>query len=179
VGVRIARWAGLSAVLAAGLVLSACASHPPPGSKPAAQVVPALQAAANSAGSVHVAGTFKQGKTTTTVDVSIRGNSVAGYLGSSATRFYLLSLNGDSFVKLNAAFLRTENAPASLCAEVCGKYVELPIGSAIAITDLLSMPQLDNEIFSTKNMTAAARSGCAFSPATVNGQSVLQCRQGA
>ena len=28
------------------------------------------------------------------------------------------------------------------------------------------------------NMSAGAASGCDFSPATVNGQSVLQCRQG-
>jgi hypothetical protein len=90
----------------------------------------------------------------------------------------VLSLDGDSFVKLNAAFLRVENAPASLCATICGKYVELSASGAIQITALLSMQQLVKEVFSNANMTSAAASGCIFSPATLSGQAVLQCRQG-
>ncbi len=38
----------------------------------------------------------------------------------------MLSLNGASFVKVNAGFLKVEKAPASLCLTICGKYVELP-----------------------------------------------------
>jgi hypothetical protein len=140
--------------------------------------VPELQAAADTASSVHVAGSLVHGRQATTIDVGISGNSVAGYLGGSGTRFYVLSLNGQSYVKLSAAFLISENAPASLCARICGKYVSLPSGSSASITGLLSMRQLDTEIFNARPMALMAASGCDFSPATVNGQSVLQCRQG-
>jgi len=176
-GLPVSRWAGLAALLALGLPLSAC-STPPAGSVSAAELVPEIQSAANTATSVHVSGSMKHGAQTATIDVSIDGNSVAGFLGAYRTRFYVLSLNGDSFVKLNAAFLNLEGAPAALCARICGKYVELPAASALQITGFLSMQQLVNEVFDTGNMGAAAHSGCTFSPASVNGQAVLQCRQG-
>lgn len=177
-GLPVVRGLGLAALLAIGLALAACSSYPPPGSKSAAEVVPQVQAAAERATSVHVAGTVQTGTQTTTIDVSIQGYSVAGYLGAYGTRFYVLSLNGNSFVKLNAAYLSLERAPASLCARVCGKYVALNTSGAVQITELLSMQTLIKEVFNSKNMTAAAGSGCAFAPATLRGQSVLQCRQG-
>lgn len=175
--VRIWRGAGLGFVLAVGVTLSAC-SYPPPGSESAAQVIPGVQAATVSATSVHVAGSLAKGTQLTTMDVRIYGNSVAGTLGAYGTRFYVLSLDGTSFVKLNAAFLRQEDAPASLCARICGKYVELSVSSTSEIIGLLSMQQLVSDVFNTKNMTSAAGSGCVFSPTTLGGESVLQCRQG-
>lgn len=175
---RVMHGAGLATVLAIGLALSACSSYPPPGSKSAAQVVPEVQAAADTATSVHVAGTVDQSTQTTTIDVSLAAGSVAGYLGAYGTRFYVLSLNGNSFVRLNPEFLRLEKAPASLCARVCGKYVQLSDSSAIQITTLLSMQTLVKDVFSNKNMSSAAGSGCPFSPAMLNGKPVLQCRQG-
>ena len=176
-GLRILRGAGLAAMLVVVLALSACSSTPA-GSKTAAQLVPAMQAAAAAAASVHVAGSVKQGTQATTIDVSISGDSVVGYLGAYGTHYYVLSLNGKSFVKLNAAFLRLERAPASLCAQICGKYVQLSTSGAIQITDLLSMQQIVREVFGSQNMSAAASSGCVFSPATLHGQSVLQCHAG-
>ena len=174
---RVVHWAALSTVLAAALAVSACGS--PAGSKPAAQIVPELQEAANTAASVHVTGAVMSSRQTTTFDIGINGGSVAGYLGAYGTRFYVWSQNGQSYVKLNAAFLNLEKAPASLCATICGKYVQLPASSAGQITGLLSMQQLDKQIFITSAMSSVASSGCVFSPATRAGRSVLQCRQGA
>lgn len=173
---RVAHWTGLSLLLAVGLAVSACGSTP--GSEPASQIVPELQAAALRASSVHVTGLLIEKKQTTTLNVSIKGSSVAGYVGPNSTPFYVLSLNGQSYVKLSAAFLNSEKAPASLCATVCGKYVALPPGSTTQITNLLSMQQLDQQVFLNRSMTSAAGSSCDFSPATVHGQPVLQCRQG-
>jgi hypothetical protein len=178
-GSRVLRGAaGLTIVLAVGVALSACSRPPPPGSEPAAQVVPEIQAAANAATSVHVAGSVTQKGQTTTIDVSFLGDSVAGYLGAYGTTFYVLSEAGNSYVKLNAAYLAVEKAPASLCATICGKYVELSDSGTVEIAELLSMQQLVKEVFNAKAMSSAADSGCVFSPATVNGQSVLQCSQG-
>jgi hypothetical protein len=177
VALRILRRAVLVIVLAAGLAVSAC-SYPPPGSESAAQVMPEVQAASETATSVHVAGSVRNGTQTTTMNVRIYGDSVAGTLGAYGTGFYVLSLNGASFVRLNAAFLSVENAPASLCAQICGRYVELPASSASQITGLLSMQQLISQVFNNKNMSTAAGSGCIFTPATLGGQAVLQCNQG-
>jgi hypothetical protein len=174
---RILRGAALVIALAVGLGLTACSS-PPTGGKTAAQLIPEVQAASGTATSVHIAGSVTQGAQTTTLDVRINGNSVAGTLGAYGTSYYILSLNGTSYVKLNAAFLRVEKAPASLCAKICGKYVELPAASASQITAVLSMQELISEVFDDKNMNSAAASGCIFSPTSRNGQSVLQCRQG-
>lgn len=173
----ILRGAGLVIVLAVGLAVSAC-SYPPPGSESAAQVIPEVQAASLRASSVHISGSVTQGTRTTTIDVRIDGNSVAGTLGAYGTSYYVLSLNGTSFVKLNAAFLKVEKAPASLCAKICGKYVELTASSASQITAVLSMQELIADVFNNKNMTSAAGSGCVFSPTTRGSTSVLQCRQG-
>jgi hypothetical protein len=174
---RILLAAALVIALAVGLGLTACSS-PPTDSKTAAQLIPEVQAASGTATSVHIAGSVTQGAQTTTLDVRINGNSVAGTLGAYGTSYYVLSLNGTSYVKLNAAFLRVEKAPASLCAKICGKYVELPAASASQITAVLSMQELISEVFDDKNMSSAAASGCIFSPTSRNGQSVLQCRQG-
>ena len=80
---RIFRWAGLCTVLAAGMALSACES-PAAGSKKAAQIVPELQGAASTASSVHIAGSLIHGNQETTIDVGIKGDSAAGYLGAPA-----------------------------------------------------------------------------------------------
>ncbi|MGO8958895.1 MAG: hypothetical protein ACLQFR_16215 [Streptosporangiaceae bacterium] len=175
---RLFRGAALAALVGATLAVAGCGGSPA-GSKPAAKLMPEVQAAAKAATSVHMAGSVDQGSQAATINMSFSGNSVAGTVGLNGASFYLLSLNGATYIKLDAGFLKYAKAPAAACATICGKYVELPASSASQITGSLSMKQLVNGIFSNKNMSSAAASGCEFSPATVNGQSVLQCRQGA
>jgi hypothetical protein len=177
-GLPVFRAAGLAAVVVVGIGVSACSSSPAVPSKTAAQLVPQIQEAAYAATSVHVAGSVQQGKQTETIDVSIVGDSVAGYLGAYGTQFYVLSVGGESYIKVNAAFLDVERAPASMCAALCGKYVELADSGAIEIAELLSMPQLVKEVFSEKEMSSLAATGCIFAPTIRSGQSVLQCSQG-
>jgi hypothetical protein len=177
-GSRLFRGAALAAVLAAVLAASGCSSSPA-GSKTASKLMPDVQTAAKGATSVHMAGSVNQGSQTATINMSFSGNSVAGTVGLNGASFFLLSLNGKTYIKLDSAFLKYAKAPASACATICGKYVELPASSASQITGSLNMQQLVHQVFSNKNMSSAAGSGCVFSPATVNGQSVLQCRQGA
>lgn len=176
-GSRSFRGAALAAVLAAGLAAAGCSSSPA-GSKSSAELMPKVQAAAKAAHSVHMAGSVNQGSQKATIDMSFSGSSVAGTVGVNGFSFVLLTLNGHTYIKLDAAFLKYAKAPASACVTICGKYVELPASSAGQITGSLSLKQLIQQVFSNKNMSSAAASGCVFSPATVNGQSVLQCRQG-
>jgi hypothetical protein len=177
-GLRLVRGTGLAILLATGLTMSACSSTPA-GAETASKIVPKMQAAAESATSVHIAGSVTQGSKTTTIDASFSGVHVAGSVGVYGTSFYVLSLAGAAYVKLNPGFLKVENAPANLCATICGKYVELPGASAIEITELLSMQQIVNEVFSASNLHPIAASGCLFTPAVLDGQSVLECHQGA
>ena len=175
-GMRILQGAGLAMVLAVGMALPACGS--PAGSKTAAKLMPQVQTAAKTATSVHMAGSVTEGSQTATLDISFSGDSVAGRLGINGENFELLSLHGKTYIKLDAAFLKVAKAPAGVCAKICGKYVELPAADASQITGSLSMQQLVKQVFNNKNMSSAAASGCVFSPATLNGQPVLQCRQG-
>lgn len=174
---RILRAAALAIPLAVGLGMSACSS-PPPGSETAARLVPEVQSVSVGATSVQVAGAVTEDNHTTTIDVRINGNSAAGTLGAYGTSYYLLSLNGTIFIKLSAGFLKAERAPASLCAKICGKYVELGASSASQITSFLSMQHLISDVFNDTVMSEAAGSGCLFSPTTRGGQAVLECRQG-
>lgn len=173
-GLRLSRLSVLAVMLAAGLA-AACSSA---GSQTAAKLMPAVQAAADGATSVRMAGSVHQGKQTATFDVSFSGSSVAGTLGLDGHSFSVLVLGGTTYIKVDAAFLSAENAPASVCTKVCGKYVELAASTASQITGFLSMQALTTSVFNSKNLGAAGNGSCVFSPATRNGQSVLQCRQG-
>jgi hypothetical protein len=174
---RMCRVSVLGVVLATGLAVAACSSAPA-GSKASAKLMPQMQAAIEGATSVHMAGTVDDGSQVITIDMSFSGPAMAGTVGSNGGSFDFLVLNGKTFVKLDATFLKHAKAPPSVCAKVCGKYVEIPAASASQITGALSMHQLMSHVFSNKSISSAAASGCVFSPATVNGRLVLQCLDG-
>jgi DMSO reductase anchor subunit len=175
-GLRLSRAVVLAVALAACLAAAACSSD---GDQTAAKLMPNVQAAAVGATSVHMTGSVNQGKQTATFDVSFTGTSVAGTLGLGGKSFGVLVLGAATYVKVDAAFLDAEDAPASVCAKVCGKYVELSASTASQITGFLSMRVLMTSVIGNNNLSAAGNSSCVFSPATRNGQSVLECRQGA
>lgn len=171
---RVVRSGVLAVALAAGLAASACSSA---GSQTAAKLMPQVQAAAKEATSVQMSGSVPDGAQTATFDVRFSGTSVAGTLGVNGHSFGVLEVNGVTYIKVNAAFLNAESAPASVCAKVCGKYVELAAGASGQITRFLSMQALETEVFSNKDISSAAGSGCVFSSATRDGTAVLECRQ--
>lgn len=179
---RIVRLGAPVVALASGLVLAACGltsgGGTSGGGSTSEKLMPQVASAARSATSVHVTGTVTEGSQTVTLNVSFKGTSLAGTVGLNGASFYVLSVDGKTFIKLNAAFLQqVAKAPAGVCATICGKFVEVPGASASQITGSMSMQQLVSQVFSIQNISSAASSGCKFSPATLNGQPVLQCRQ--
>ncbi len=128
--------------------------------------------------SVHIAGSVPQGSQAVVINMSLSRNWVVGTGGLKGLTYFVLALNGKTYLKVGAAFLKYAKVPASVCAAVCGKYVYLPAASASEITGSLNMQKIVDGVFGEKNMSSVAASGCTFSPATVNGQSVLQCSQG-
>lgn len=177
VQVRMIRVTALVAVLASAFAVAACSSAPAD-SKTAAKLIPEIVAAAESATSAHIAGSGPDGSQTVIMDMSFSGSSAAGTIGINRESFYFLSLNGKTYIKINAAFLQAAKAPPSVCAKVCGKYVEIPASSASQITGSLSLHKILTQAFDNKNTSAAEASGDVFSPATVNGQHVLQVSEG-
>jgi hypothetical protein len=172
------RGAALAAVLAAGLAASGCSSAAA-GSQSAANLMPRVEAAARTATSVHMSGFFIQGTHKETIDMSFSGHSVAGTVGMNGANLVVLSLAGKTYIKLDAAFLKSVKAPVSACVTICGRYVELPASNASQVTGSLNLQQLEQQLFSSKHMSSVAPGDCVFAPVTVNGQSVLQCRHGA
>jgi hypothetical protein len=173
---RVFRTSVLAVVLAAGLAVAACTSAPA-GSQSAAKVIPDIVAAADSATSVHIAGSGPDGSQTVVMNMSFSGGSLAGTVGVNGQILYILSVDGKTYIKINAGFLHVANAPASVCAKYCGKFVEFPAATASQITGSLSLHQILTQAFNNKNTKAAEQSGGVFSPATLNGQHVLQVKQ--
>jgi len=174
-GSRALQLSVLAMAVATGLATAGCSSA---GSQTAAKLIPQVQAAAMTATSVHVAGAVAQGKNTATFDVSFSGSAVDGTVGVNGQTVHVLVLNGATYVKVDAAFLNAEHAPPSVCAKVCGKYVELPAVAANQVTSFLNMQTLITEVFKSKDINSGTGGGCIFSPATRHGQSVLKCSQG-
>lgn len=173
-----ARLVSVIAVLGAGLGLAACSgSGASSGNKPASVVLPEVQSAVKSAKSVHMTGRVVSGSQTVTFDLSFVGTSaVYGTMAVSGASFGLLTLSGQTYIKINASFLTLAKAPASVCSVVCGKYVQVPAVDAESITGTLSMGGLMNGIFG-KIPASAKSSKVNFVPATYHGQSVLQLKR--
>jgi hypothetical protein len=174
---RVFWWAALAVVVAAGLAASGCDSSPAD-SKAAAKLIPQMEVAVRAAKTVRIVGSVDEGSQTVNINMSFSRNWVVGTAGSNGATFFLLELNGKTYIKADAAFLKVAKAPASACAVMCGKYVELPAASASQLTGSISMQSIVGAVFNKKTMGPLAASGCIFSPATVGGQSVLQCSQG-
>ncbi|HXW86964.1 MAG TPA: hypothetical protein VEJ42_01770 [Streptosporangiaceae bacterium] len=176
---RFARSAAAAAAITVIGVLSGCGSSGPSGSVSAGQVMSALHTNVRQAHSVHMTGSVTQDGQKITVDLSFDNSNVFGTISENGASFYLLSLNGTTYIKLDSSFLKFAKAPASACALICGRYLELPASSASQITGQLSMASLADKPFSSTIAAKADQSGSVFVPATVDGQQVLQFRQGA
>ena len=182
--------AAAPAAMAAAALVAACggsspsssssstpASSPSPTAVAASQVLPKMEAAVKAAKSVHMSGKAPNGSQHVTFDVSFFGKSgVAGSVGENGESFYILSESGRTFIKINAGFLKVAHAPASACATVCGKYVELPASEAKQITGSFTLPALASQVFS--KLPSAGSAAVMFTPATAGGQQVLQWTKG-
>jgi hypothetical protein len=169
--------AAVAAIAAlAGLSAAACSS---PGSgtsgvRPASALLPEVQAAVKSAQSVHMTGNVTSGSQAVSFDLTFVGASgLAGTMTVGGASLGLLTVAGQTYIKINSSFLALAKAPASDCKKVCGKYVKVPASDAQSITGALSMTGLIEGIFSKLPATAKT-SKVDFVPATYQGQPVLQ-----
>jgi hypothetical protein len=172
---RVFRVSVPAVVLAAGLAVAACSSAPA-GSQTAAKLIPQVVASADGATSVHLAGSGLDGSQTVVMNMSFSSGALSGTVGVNGKILYILSVDGKTYIKIDAGFLQVANAPASACAKYCGKYVEFPAATASQITGSLSLHQILTQAFNNKNTKSAEQSSDVFSPAMLNGQHVLQVK---
>jgi hypothetical protein len=178
--------AAVPAVLAACVLVTACggSSAGPPGSsssssarKTAADVLPKVQSAVQSADSVHMAGTTTDGSQQIRFDLSFYGKSgLSGTITEKGGGFSVLTVNGESYIRADTAFLKFAKVPSSACAAICGKYIELPSSYASQITGSLSMSALFRQAFA--KLPSAISKSEVFIPATYGGQPVLKFQHG-
>jgi hypothetical protein len=176
-GMKLLRSAAAASALAGCLLVAGCGSSNSgsnSGSKPASDVLPAMQSAVKAATSVHMAGSVTSGGEKININLSFaRANDLAGTFGVNGASFYVLTLSGKTYIKLDQSFLKYAKVPVSACSLICGKYVELPPSSASQITGSLSMSGIANQMFG-KIPSSVTNSSAKFVPATFNGQQVLR-----
>jgi hypothetical protein len=173
---RLARAAAVGAAVTGVLMAAGCAAAVGPGTagRAASALLPAVQAAVKSARSVHITGSVTSASQAITLDVSFAGNGgLAGTMAVNGASFGLLTRSGQTYIKVNAAFLRTAKAPAAACTTICGKFVEVPAADAQTITGALSMRGLIQNMF--RQIPAAARSSSVrFTPGNYDGEPALR-----
>ncbi len=171
-------------LLAAGLLAAGCGSAAAPGaSAPAstpsaeslAEILPAMQAAVDSAQSVHVAGTSVQGSQTDTVDMSLAAPSDASgsitYAGDTLT---LLLVNGNAYVQITTSFLQFAKISPPDCGTLCGKYVEVPSSDTSQFASDLSIQTIFKQAFGSMPSSARHSTADIFVPTTFHGQPALK-----
>jgi hypothetical protein len=171
---RLVRAASAAAAVTGVLMAAGCAGAARSGSRAASALLPAVQAAVKSARSVHIAGSVTSASQAIALDVSFVGNGgLAGTMAVNGASFGLLTRSGQTYIKVNAAFLRTAKAPAAACVTICGKFVEVPAADAQTITGALSMRGLIQNMFG--QIPASARSSSVkFTPCRYDGQPALR-----
>jgi hypothetical protein len=172
------------ALLAAGLLVAACGSSSPPpraappGSRTAAVILPAMEAAMKTASSVHVAETLGSGSEREIIDASFKGSDVSGSFILGSLNFGFLVVSGTFYVKVSQSYLQALGLPASDCSTACGKYFQPPASSAKKYVDTLNMSLLISEWLKILKFVRSDNSDLSsvFVPATLDGQRVLQLR---
>lgn len=165
------------ALVSAGLLATACgspSSSASAGSKTAAQVIPAMKAAAESAQSVQMTGSGKDGSQKLTFDMSFVGSSdLSGTFTENGATLTIEVVSGTTYLKINQDFLNLAKLPASVCATVCGKFVELPASESSQITGAVSLSALTKKAFNSIPASISKDTTDIFTPTTYHGQQVL------
>lgn len=168
------------ALLLAALLTTAigCGSSAPPpassGTKTAAQIVTAMKAAADSATSVRMTGSGKNGSSTLSFDLSFVGNSdLFGSFTENGARLTIEVVAGRTYIDINQGFLKIAGLPTWDCASVCGKWVDVPAAEARQIAGSITLSGLRSQVFGTISGSASATTSLTFVSGTYNGQPVL------
>lgn len=112
-----------------------------------AVVVRDTGATLRAATSVHLSGTVQDGGKTLAVNLGMtRSGQTSGQMSEDGAVLTVLATQGHAYVKLNAAFLKLSQLPASACSLFCGRYLELTPAQSQALLNGLNMTGLLNSL---------------------------------
>jgi hypothetical protein len=171
---RRARGSALFAAALLAAVTGCGTTSAPAGTRTDAQVVPEMKAAAQAATSVRMTGTGRVGSTTVTFDLSFIGSSeISGSFTEGGQSLAIEAVAGETYIKINQGFLVIAKLPATDCASICGKYVELPAAEASQIDGSITLRSLSKQIFGAIPASASSDTSVDFVHSTYHGQPVL------
>jgi hypothetical protein len=150
-----ARWLSVSALLAV-LALAGCggssSSDNGVAGKSAAEIVAAAKAAADTAGSVHVAGSLVSGGTPLTLDLSLAaGKGGQGRISENGLSFEVIQLNGTAYISGSQAFYTHFAGPAA-AQLLQGKWLKASAttGSLATLAPLTELRRLIDSALATR-----------------------------
>jgi hypothetical protein len=133
------------------------------------QEYPPMKAAVGAATSVVLSGTvLENGKRESLDMVLTKSGALSGWVTEGTGKFTILVTRGKPYIKVNKAFLREAQIPASACKTVCGRYFELPGSSAREMTSGLSLTAMVDQAFNTPPTPKQAK--VRLTPAQYGGQ---------
>jgi len=108
-----------------------------------------MRAAVQAAGSVHVAGTVRQGGKTVGLSLSMtRPGGVFGQVSEAGATLTVLLTGGHGYLKITSAFLKEAHLPAAVCGRLCGNYFAYPGAPSQLVGGELTMASLTHSITS-------------------------------
>jgi hypothetical protein len=112
----------------AAVTASACGSSSSSSAEPgAAALQSSMQTAVRQASSVHFDGQEPQNGVPVGVNMGVsRVGDLTGTISENKANLQVLKVDGKVYVKATPEFLTQVKAPASTCALVCGRWLELP-----------------------------------------------------
>jgi hypothetical protein len=107
------------------------------------QTLAEMRKAVQAASSVHLSGVLRNGGKPIGLNLGlIRSGEFSGTLTQNGIPLTLIDAGGKVYVKATAAYLKELKAPPSLCAVMCGKYVEVSSAQARSLSGSLGMSAL-------------------------------------
>jgi hypothetical protein len=137
---RAALVSAMCALVVTGTALTGCSEDPDEGTNgvgrlPAAQIQSKTRTAAESASAVRLHGTVVTSGRTYTLDMRLRSDGATGSVTAKETRFQLLRIGEQLFLKADAEFWSHGNgqgdgsdSDAAAADKLGGKYVKVPKG---------------------------------------------------
>jgi hypothetical protein len=155
----------------AAIALTACSGASSGGGaahRSAATLISQMKAAVNGATSMHLAGQLPNGGRPVALDLGVhRTGGLAGTITENGVPLRLIGALGIVYVQATPAFLRELKAPTTVCAVMCGKYVQLSGSQGTELAAGLSMVSL------TRSLIAGLPKFRQEGTATVGGESVV------
>jgi hypothetical protein len=134
-----------------------------------------MQAAADSAHSVHLMGTVPVGSQNATIDMSLAvPSSLSGSITENGDTITLVGVDGTYYAEITTGLLKAAKVSPPDCGALCGKYVEYPASEASQLFGNLTIQNWLSAGFGSIPSAARHSTVDVFEPTTYHGQPALK-----